>query len=93
MSALPLGLGFYDRIDNVPLLLQNMVFEQCPSNIEDQVSLFSRPGMASVNYQGSSPVRGVFRQGVAANPTPGAGWTEILGRGVGVFLLLEASQM
>jgi len=64
VPALPIGTGVYDRLDNVSLALLNMVFEQDPTNTEDQVALYSRPGMGSAALltQGSSPIRGVLRQ-------------------------------
>lgn len=61
MSALPIGQGVYDRIDNSPLILKNMVFEQDPTNVEDQVSLFSRPALTQLLTQGSAQ-RGLLRQ-------------------------------
>lgn len=62
MPALPLGLGVYDRLDNVPLLLKNLCFEQDPSNLEDQASLFSRPGLSELLSTGTGAFRGLLRQ-------------------------------
>lgn len=62
MAAIPLGQGVYKRLDNTPLLLRNLIFETDPSNTEDQVALFSRPGLTQLISQGSSPIRGVLRQ-------------------------------
>lgn len=62
MSALPIGQGVYDRLDNVRLELVNMLFEADPTNTADMVSLFSRPGLDQLISQGSSPIRGVLRQ-------------------------------
>ena len=61
MSALPVGQGVYDRLSNVPLILRNLVFEADPSNIEDQVSLYSRPGLDQLLTQGDQ-IRGILRQ-------------------------------
>lgn len=62
MAAVPLGTGCYERLSNVPLRLVNMSFEQDPTNTQDQVSLFSRPGLTELISQGSSPIRGLLRQ-------------------------------
>lgn len=61
MPALPIGQGVYERLSNVPLILSNMVFEQDPTNMEDQVALFSRPGLTQFVNQGAQ-IRGVLRQ-------------------------------
>lgn len=61
MSALLIGQGCYERVDNVPLVLKNLVFEQDPTNVEDQVSLYSRPGLDQLLTQGDQ-IRGVLRQ-------------------------------
>lgn len=62
MSALPIGQGCYERLDNVPLVLSNLVYEQDPTNLEDQVALYSRPGLTQLTDQGSNVVRGLLRQ-------------------------------
>lgn len=46
MPALPLAKGYYRRLDNTPVRLVNAYYEQDPTNLKDQVSLISRPGMA-----------------------------------------------
>lgn len=46
MPAIMLAKGRYDRRENVPTRNLNLYFEQDPTNVDDQVSLISRPGMA-----------------------------------------------
>lgn len=63
MSSILLGKGYYDRLDFDPVPLENMLFERCPVNVQDQVSLISRPGMAEFGSITSSafPSAGAFR--------------------------------
>jgi len=62
MAAIPIGQGVYDRLDNVPLVLRNLVFEADPTNTEDQVSLYSRPGLQELLTAGTGAFRGLMRQ-------------------------------
>lgn len=63
MSAILLGKGYHDRLDFDPVPLENMLFERCPVNVQDQVSLISRPGMAEFGSVDSSAFTsgGAFR--------------------------------
>jgi len=61
MPPLPIGQGVYRRLDNVPLITKNMVFEQDPTNAEDQVAMFSRPGLTGL-IEETGAFRGLLRQ-------------------------------
>lgn len=66
MPPLPLAQGVYERLDNIPLILRNMSFEQDPSNAEDQVAIFSRPGLSQL-IENTGAFRGLLRQDGALN--------------------------
>lgn len=61
MPLLPLAKGRYSRRDNTPVRLVNAYYEQDPTNLRDQVSLISRPGMASFATLGGAYVAGMIR--------------------------------
>lgn len=63
MPGIPLGQGVYNRLDDPRIPLKNMYFEQTPTNLTDQVSLTSRPGLSTFISEGlgDGPVRGVCR--------------------------------
>ena len=68
MPAIPLGLGEYQRAQLPQLTLKNYVFEQDPTNLEDQVALIPRPRLKLFGSAGSGPIRGLYRKGnVLAN--------------------------
>lgn len=68
MPGIPLALGEYQRAQLPKLTLKNYFFEQCPTNLEDQVALIPRPRLKLFGVVGLGPIRGMFRKGnVLAN--------------------------
>lgn len=63
MPSIPLGQAIYTRLDDPRIPLKNMYFEQTPTNLTDQVSLTSRPGLSEFigSELGDGPVRGLCR--------------------------------
>jgi hypothetical protein len=62
LTVIPLGKGAFERIGAPEMRLVNMLYEQNPTNQEDQTSLLQRPGLVQFATCGSGPVRGIFRQ-------------------------------
>jgi len=63
MARVPLGIGAYDRSygNTPPVRLINRFFEKDPTNLVNEVSLFSRPGATYLAPSGQNPfVRGNF---------------------------------
>lgn len=63
MPALSLGRAVYERAQQPPILLKNMLFETAPSNAEDQTALVPRPRLAAFATPGAGPIRGLYRKG------------------------------
>lgn len=63
MGKVLLGLYAFDRTEAMPLYLRNYFFEVAPTNIEDQVSLISRPRQKMFASAGLGPMRGLYRKG------------------------------
>lgn len=72
MPAIPLGRSRYERTDLPPLTLKNYLFEQAPTNLEDQVALVPRPRLKAFAVAGDGPVRGLYRKG-GVLPAPYSG--------------------
>ncbi|NJL70946.1 MAG: hypothetical protein HC888_04675, partial [Candidatus Competibacteraceae bacterium] len=64
MTALPLGVGAYDRsVAREPeIKLINRYFESNPTNLVDGVALLSRPGTSKLADIGVGRVRALFAQ-------------------------------
>lgn len=63
MPALPLGRSAYKRSNLAPLILRNAYFEATPANLEDRVSLHTRPRLRPFAVAGSGPILGLYRKG------------------------------
>lgn len=65
MPPLSLGRSVYERAQQPPILLKNMLFEKTPTDAEDQAVLVPRPRLAVFTDLGSGPIRGLYRKGGA----------------------------
>lgn len=63
MPALPLGRSAYRRSSIAPIILRNAFFEVAQTNLEDQVSLRTRPRLRAFARAGSGPINGLYRKG------------------------------
>lgn len=64
MVSVPLGRSDWVRTvsDEAQINVVNRFFEQNPTNLEDQVSLLSRPGMKRFLTVGAGPIRAMYSQ-------------------------------
>lgn len=65
MTRIPLGRGAYERsaAQQPEVRVQNRFFEDDPTNLEDEVSLLSRPALRRwLDTVGTGPIRGVYSQ-------------------------------
>lgn len=63
MPALPIGTAAFERSEAPKVILRNMYYEKAPTNLEDQVSIRSRPRLRQFAEPGSGPMRGLYREG------------------------------
>lgn len=67
MSLIPLGKGSHERLGLPESRLVNMLYEQDPTNQEDQTALIQRWGVEAFKTCGSGPIRGVYQENTAQN--------------------------
>ncbi len=92
MPAIPLGKADSRRVGNAQVRLSNLSFEVDPTNVQDQVSLIARPGLALWNSPSSLAVRGLFTTPLSLNNVVlGVAGNEFFGYTVSGGALLGAS--